>query len=438
MNHEYLIYTSNKSKLTYSESRAAFYLLSTLPYPLNTNPLHASVLNELSAEQRDKLYTAEQEVVLEQLQKINPEICIIQVPKSLYQFYLYSAIENIELSRIHKKILMPVLADLQDKARVLANEKLQSAVNSMRSVDLMFNEEIAELCLTDDNIENCLWQILGGVSEGNDIKSLFTSYHLCNVGFGKYEIWRAINDALVLELQRTGTSLSFSCKIHNFVGDWVDAFSRQKYTIEKRREINNDYHTFMHEEDNLQLLRKVLAFEVSCMFDPNMKDACILYRGSEYGIDSDLRLTRKQPNHGLSLGNGFCEGLKRDPNANAWCHMQVALPGDNNGIPNSGYAVWFDVKRYAQVFDVPPLSNLARTMGIGENFHVRTVSAYNLKYGYLLEKNSSKLTDMTRIRSSIETPRTNDLLFNWHLAKSVCNNENQNKAHDSSVSYRLS
>lgn len=129
-NHEYLVYKSDNTDLDGQEASKVYALLCVLPYPLNTNPINAPHLANLTKRQRLLLDENEEIVILEKLREINPKICVLRFPKSMYQLYISSLLDlylpetiiqtHIKSNKIRKqyykdlKILRSMVSNLID------------------------------------------------------------------------------------------------------------------------------------------------------------------------------------------------------------------------------------------------------------------------------------------------------------------------------------
>ncbi len=380
-NCEYIVYTNDKSNLTDAENAAVYDVLSTLQYPMNTNPLNENKIQELSPAHQALLSDQEDTVILAKLREINPRIKIALIPKSLQQMYLHLALRNSTLSEPH--------ATVRDTFDTLFQERKAKRFAELKRYGRIKNEEELQYRATE-----ILGTLRIDVANSRHFMDGKAFYYACAEDNNKphvRQIWTALNNALVNEFAGSGYAFNKS-DLLQMVDNWIKGF-----TV-KNQAIGNTYPYGQEESaEDLEILRKALAFEIDVIFNPKINHLYATYRGSWLGQDSDLNLLEAEPNHDLSIGNGLLEGLFFDPGACAWHYMKDkdkhSLPNDANRNSLTGYALLIDPKTSHNEIIIPPLTNVARTLGDGEYFHVRSNHNYKLQVKKLLRDNTFLLVD---------------------------------------------
>lgn len=377
MNCEYLVYTADGSELSHEDLSKAFKLLTTVPYPYNTNPDNAEILLQLTSLQRELLNSKESVVILELLQQINPLINISYFPKSMLQFYLFSGLEKISLSEQHELFIHELNKVEQDKLSQFEAETRE-----------YFGDVMSEEMIRNQVDNHYIW---GALVSTIGQKNFFKECSAANANSEIKTLWIHINNALVKEFQKYGSERFNRDLLLHTVNSWTGKFCME-YT-DKNRITESDpvpslgYDDFMSEPENVDILRKFLTFEVNTIFDDRINHLYITYRGSNGGPYGDLNLIKREPNHTLSLSNGVCEGTVHDKGANSWYFSSLTRRRDKKY--RTGFALMFDPTMYDRdTILIPPLNRISGTLASGEDFHVRTKAANNKRNRELLSSNA--------------------------------------------------
>jgi hypothetical protein len=408
-NHEYLVYKSDNTNLDEKEAAAVYAVLCILPYPMNTNPLHASYIAKLTKRQRALLDSSEDIVVLEKLREINPKISILKFPKSMYQFYISMLFEEITLSQHHAnlkknfgKFAKLMEAQLENLIALLDIETEKYLPNYRQEKDRVrgnfyegdFKDKVDH---REDRKETqryvSEWFFLSDwitwIHHDFDEELYYQRCHSANTFPFKTQFWAAINEALLAECQYVNHEQYFE-RLHAFAGIWCDLqkkcivddinYALQNSSLVPPEDINELPYVLQLVNEFTPLLQKIFQFEIACINSAKLNNLYIIYRGSYLGPNGDYSESTKDKYHTLSFGDGlFAGGSPADPGAvawnfisryNLWCLRSQAF--EHYFSPNTGYALLLTKQQATKMFEVPPLTNLSKVFGSGEYFHVRS------------------------------------------------------------------
>jgi hypothetical protein len=415
MNCEYLVYATDGSDLSHDDLSSAYKILTTVPYPYNTNPDNAAALSQLTPEQRTLLDNNEAALVLQLLQQINPLINISYFPKSLVQFYLFAGINKIILSKQHELFIQELNRIEQDKIAKYAAELRSSSLK-----DIFSEEDINEMVKN-----HYVW---GGSLVANiGTENFFKECTAANENPEIKTLWVHVNNALVKEFQHYGADRFNRDLLLQTVNSWTGEFCME-YTDNNRFIAtggrSDDYDDFMSEPENIDILRSFLTFEVNSIFDDRINHLYTVYRGSSGGPYGDINLIKREPNHTLSLSNGICEGVFHDKGANSWYFSSLTRRRDTEF--RSGFAFMFDPVADRDTVLVPPLNRISGPLSAGEHFHVRTKAAKNKRNKELLESSafvvSNQLSGEDKAYETLLKHRTGTLTayLNSKVDNTIC------------------
>lgn len=346
-NFEYLVFKANGETVSTDfgpdEAERIYEVITTLPFPLNTNPLLASKIKILMDGVPYNLHTEEKIAVEYALKKISQDLVVLPVPKSLMQFdhamTIYSSCRKI----LHREKL---------------HQDMYSAIISLLSEGVDLNE-IIEQDFGDTHY--FLQKFYAG--EGTDAKN----YMRKNAQFSK--LWLCLNMYLVkkiidsynIDLKNTYRNLA-----KEFVGKYKSDKSISFYGVKK--------------ENSSQIL-DLLYLEIDIMFDPKFLNYIALYRGTKNGYHGDIE-TLSLPDNldgSLSFGNGLFAGILKDHGACALNHILNGSSGQHlkNANLARGYVVFVNIPKFLAngidraLYWIPP--TFFSVLGHGETFHARTL-----------------------------------------------------------------
>lgn len=415
-NHEYLVYKSDNTNLDENEASAVYEVLCILPYPMNTNPIHKSYIANLTQRQRALLDSNEEIVVLEKLREINPKICILKFPKSMYQFYISMHFEEIILSQHHailrKKFvkfaklmeaqLENLIARLDIEIETYLPKYRQSKDKFKDKYERDLAYEVDRQEFTEESQQNSTeWFFMGDsityIHYDFDERLNYKRCHSANTFPFKTQFWAAVNEALLAEcgyvnqeqyLGRLHSLASIWCERHkNCVVDDMNAALQDPLRLPSENLwVLNEFPYILHLiKEFTPLLQKIFQFEIKCMDCVNFNNLYIIYRGSYLGPNGDYALSQQKYTRGLSFGDGlFAGGGPRDPGSVAWNFISRwglwAFANNKQTFehyfsPNTGYALLLTKQQAIEMFEIQPLTNLSKVFGSGENFHVRSKPA---------------------------------------------------------------
>lgn len=406
-NCEYVVYLENGKRLDSTEESLVYHLLNSLAYPMRDNPLNAKIISRLSPYEKSLLYSNEAELLRHKIKEINPKFGIVHFPKSLQQFYLFAASENIILSAAHETLVATI------------NKIVSQLVEKQKVEVSQFYEELCKLLGSppgtsiEAQMENFYPYRTIGYNPGHDDTKLYNDCIMANSSPLTQEVWSAVNFALTRELKITPDFTANAKTLKSFADIWIRKY--QAHCSLRNNNVGFGQFDFVYIPENIRLLKAVLYFEIECMFNDATKNMYIIYRGSRMGPSGDQRLISQEPNHRLSFSNGICEGVVNDRGACAWQYFQRTHTSSQQ--PDTGYALLFDRNKDSNSIKVPPLNSVARLFGYGEDFHVRTKPSKNERLADLLQKQTLIISDMRAIRMQIDNPiyATQYMLANYRL-----------------------
>lgn len=357
-NFEYLVFRSFNGEVstefTEDEAKRIYEVISTLPFPLNTNPLSSDTIKRLMLNVPYNLHTEEQTAVQAALKNISEDLVILPFPKSLMQFYLAMAVkrEAFFFGRVDE-INSPDIRNQQKDVHNAAHDLLQLYINRALEKDKDYPIAVANInkSLSYDICRTVSYVYSGRVwinAEG----------HLqANKQFNA--LWVGLNKSLVKRI--IGTDIADLKRLYKKLAyEFVAEYKEDK--LVKFDSI------FKHEASKVVDL---FYFEIDIMFDPKYSNHLAIYRGNSGGYHNDINNYRVLGHNGsLSFGNGLCEGLLLDTGG---CALKYLLKR------NSGYVTFINIpnflanKREHALYWIPPLTSATRVFGVGELFHVRTL-----------------------------------------------------------------
>lgn len=115
----------------------------------------------------------------------------------------------------------------------------------------------------------------------------------------------------------------------------------------------------IYNEQTAQIVRNAIALECSTI----AQSAFILYRGSNFNVDTPYDLAHPHVPYSLSYGTGLFSGAIYDGGANPFFYMRR---GD-------GHAMAVPIEdMHRSIFHIPPTSTICQLIARGESFHART------------------------------------------------------------------
>ncbi len=412
-NCEYVVYLKNQDRLNSTEEKQVYQLINSLAYPMRTNPLNAKAISDLTQNERGLLYANEAQLILNKIREINPRFNIIQFPKSLQQFYLFAAREKVVLSNTHQ-VLIQAINNIV--TRVIEDHK-SSQEENFNKLRMSVSPDFLNDMRTSFNDKMKNFYPDRVIGKDIDYFAFEKTCFDANLSLLTQEIWSELNAALSAEFKLQNSFVANGHNLTHFANIWTERY-KTHFSKQYRNTSYQDY-DFKYIAENINLLHSVLCFEIECMFNQKTKNLYMIYRGSNMGPCGDRQLIGAKPKHRLSFSNGLCEGIINDNGACAWKYFQCTLTSTEQ--PNTGYALLFNTNADIDAINIPPLNNVARVFGYGEDFHVRTYPKNNHKLNNLLQKQSFIISDMRAIRLQIDNPQyaTRDMLNNYRLSKKI-------------------
>ena len=367
-NFEYLVFknkdglASASTDFSKEEEESIYEVISTLPFPLNTNPLSADTIRRLMTNIPYNLHTDEKSAIQAVLKKIHKDLFILPFPKSLMQFYLALAVTRETHFFGHiSEANSPALRNRQDHVHKAAHELLQSHINIELERSDWVKDQLSSDFEATINYVYC---------HSSSMRA--TEHTKANQKYN--QLWFGLNKSLVQEIiDKDYTDLKSLYR--ELAQEFVIVYTQDKLVA--FREIGKD-------KDSASKILDLFLLEIDIMFDPKYENKIALYRGTKNGYDGDIETYEMfKDNNSLSFGNGLCEGILKDTGACALKHLLYPSSGPHIKHDNlaRGYVVFVNIpsfldnKQEREFYWIPPLALIARVFGKGELFHARTLGS---------------------------------------------------------------
>ena len=354
-NCEYMIAAINgKNELELADEKSlqeAYNIINTYSFPMNTNPLLADTLKGLSEEERKELDSNEYQFILKRIKKINPNLTIIPIPKSLYQFHdLVTQLHDPSTSTPQFKY------GLKEKGS--ASEGDTSDIHQY-SFNYHANTETRNAYIKTNQRFVEEWIRLFG----NSIPKISYSsiFRLTDHLYDQFE--QLMHDAS-----------EHKASVPKFTQEYYASI--QNYIFSSDSKVNNLSRLF---------LQTLMCWEWSTK-DNN--GYYTLYRGGE------LDMTKKHCCR--SYSDGVLGGASYDVQtgmAFSYSSPSLRSTGDEQlmalHINKKDYRLENQLKKGNAIY-IPPIHNIGRVRGLGEHHHVRTTLACDFSYEDFLENYGGK------------------------------------------------
>jgi hypothetical protein len=374
-NFEYLVFrvTNGAASTDFTEDEAAriYEVISTLPFPLNTNPMAADTIKRHMAGIPHNLHIDEKLAVQAALKNISEDLVVLPFPKSLMQFYFAMAVSREKHFFGHIDAAnSPAVRGRQSHIHNAVHALLQAQIDIQLE---KYREQPSEIeSINEDLIGNPDMIVSTYLREGSS-SVLAKSQLQANKKYNK--MWLGLNKSLVKEII-DAESADLKNLYQILAKDFVNIF--------KNDELIFFYYIY---KDKSSKILDLFRLEIDIMFNPKFANYIALYRGTKNGYLGDIETYRIfNDNNSLSFGNGLCEGLLKDTGACALKHLLEPALGEHiiNDNLARGYVVFVDIPSFLNneleraLYWIPPLTSIARTLGKGELFHARTLGRVGL------------------------------------------------------------
>ncbi|MHB1948514.1 MAG: hypothetical protein ACYCQI_10430 [Gammaproteobacteria bacterium] len=347
-NCDYMIFAINsKNELELPDEKflqEAFRVITTYSFPMNTNPLMADILKDLSAAEWEELDSNEYRFILKKIKAIDPKLSIIPVPKSLYQFHYLVT----QLSDSHTFAPQFKYGVKEDKRADSAFAPKYSDINQY-SFNYHTNPDVLNIYIKTNQLFVKEWIRLFG----NSVPEISYSF-----------LVRLIDDLYNQFIQMMSDAYEHKA--------WVSAFV-QKYC----KEVEN--YIFSSNKTVNELTR--LFLQTLVCWEWSTKDNngyYTLYRGGELDIS--------QEHCCRSWSDGALGGALYDAQSGmAFAYSAPTLRSSSDAqlmalhINKKNYRLRNQLKKDHTTF-IPPLHNIGRVSGVGEHHHARTTLASDFSY----------------------------------------------------------